>query len=100
MDRIPKQVKSVGTKNNSVAYIKFSEKIVTVTIFYGAHHKTYRVEHGETDIYLGKVYGVRYYFNLNNGENDVYCIHPFTGKPQILPRFEQDCILKAIICNY
>ena len=99
MDRISKQVKSVGTKNNSVAYITFGEKIVTITIFYGAHHNTYEIERDETDVYLGKVNGVRYYFNLNNGENNVYCNHPFTGKPQILPSYEQDWALKAIICT-
>lgn len=97
MDKILQQVKSVGIKNNSVAYIIFGERIATVTIFYGSHHKTYEIEHGETDIYLGKVNGVRYYFNLNNGENEVYCHHPFTGKPQLLPRYEQDWVLKSII---
>lgn len=99
MNKIPQQVKSVGTKNNSVVYITFGEKIVTVTIFYGSHHKTYEIEHGDTDIYLGKFNSVRYYLNLNNGENEVYCNHPFTCEPMFLSKCEQDRVLKAIICN-
>lgn len=92
----------IGKNNNSVLYATPWEKEnkVTYCIFYGVDHKAYTIDWGETDLYLGKVNGVRYYFNLNNGGNEVYCNHPFTGEVQLLPKYEQNQILKAIICKH
>ena len=89
----------LGTKNNSKLTLVFKKDKVQAHITYGLKTKVYEIEHGETDIYLGNVEGIDYYFNLNNGENDVYTHYPITGKVQLLSTYEQNIVLREIICN-
>lgn len=90
----------LGVNNNSKLTLILKKDKVSAHITYGTKTKVYEIEHGETDIYLGNVEGIDYYFNLNNGENDVYTHYPITGKVQLLPRYEQNMVLRKIICNH
>lgn len=88
-----------STKNNSKLTLVFKEDKVLAHITYGIKTKVYEINHGETDLYLGQVGGIDYYFNLNNGENEVYTHYPITGKVQLISTFEQNMVLREIICN-
>lgn len=95
-----KRYVSFGVNNNSKLTLIYKKDKVVAHVTYGEGTKVYEVEYGETDFFLGSVEGMDYYFNLNNGDNDVYTHHPITKKVQVLSRCEQNGVLREIICNH
>lgn len=89
----------IRKNNNSKLTLILKKDKILAYITYGFKTKMYEIEHDETDIYLGNVGGIDYYFNLNNGDNEVYTHYPITGKVRLISIFEQNNVLREIICN-
>ena len=91
-----KRYKCFGQNNKSVLYLTCYDSLVVATIFIGAHHKSFVVPDGETDISLGEINGEQFHFNLNNGENEVYGHHP-NGKVRTLSSTMQNLVLNKLL---
>lgn len=91
-----KRYKSIGPHNKSVLYLTCYDSMVVASIFIGAHHKSFIVPDGNTDISLGEIRGEQFHFNLNQGENEVYGHYP-DGKVRTLDPAMQNLVLKILL---
>ena len=91
-----KRYKCFGQHNKSVLYLTYYASLVVATIFVGAHHKSFVVPDGDTDISLGEIDGEVFHFNLNQGENEVYGHYP-DGKVRTLSSTMQNLVLKILL---
>lgn len=88
--------RTIGPHNKSILYLTYYDSLVVATIFIGAHHKSFVVPDGDTDISLGEIRGEQFHFNLNQGENEVYGHYP-DGRVRTLDPSMQNLVLKILL---
>lgn len=88
--------RTIGSHNKSILYLTYYDSLVVATIFIGAHHKSFVVPDGDTDISLGEIRGEKFHFNLNQGENEVYGHYP-DGRVRTLDSMMQNLVLKILL---
>ena len=91
-----KRYRTIGSHNKSILYLTYYDSLVVATIFIGAHHKSFVVPDGDTDINLGEIRGEQFHFNLNQGENEVYGHYP-DGRVRTLDSMMQNLVLKILL---
>ena len=91
-----KRYRTIGSHNKSILYLTYYDSLVVATIFIGAHHKSFIVPDGDTDISLGEIRGEQFHFNLNQGENEVYGHYP-DGRVRTLDPSMQNLVLKILL---
>ena len=57
-----KRYRCIGPHNKSILYLTCYDSMVVATIFIGAHHKSFVVPDGDTDISLGEIRGEQFHF--------------------------------------
>ena len=91
-----KRYRTIGPHNKSILYLTYYDSLVVATIFIGAHHKSFIVPEGDTDISLGEIRGEQFHFNLNQRENEVYGHYP-EGRVRTLDSMMQNLVLKILL---
>ena len=91
-----KRYRCIGPHNKSILYLTYYDSMVVASIFIGAHHKSFVVPDGDTDISLGEIRGEKFHFNLNQGENEVYGHYP-DGRVRTLDSMMQNLVLKILL---
>ena len=91
-----KRCRTIGPHNKSILYLTYYDSLVVATIFIGAHHKSFVVPDGDTDISIGEIRGEQFHFNLNQGENEVYGHYP-DGRVRTLDPSMQNLVLKILL---